>query len=163
MDQVSATSRPTLLTVLCILSFLFGIWGLWDGYKNAFTDAPQHELTEVRAEMEKIMAQDQGPGHEVAVKMAESGIDFAERAAANAKPLGYGAMLLSVLGLFGVWQMWNLKRLGFWLYLVAAVVGLVFPLYFLGGGLLAMLGLGFMGFITLVFIVLYAINLKHMR
>jgi hypothetical protein len=34
---------------------------------------------------------------------------------------------------------------------------------FLGGGLLTALGVGFMGLISVVFIILYAVNLKHMH
>jgi hypothetical protein len=59
--------------------------------------------------------------------------------------------------------MWNLKKNGFWIYVVAAVGGLVVPMVFLGGGLLTALGVGFMGLISVVFIILYAVNLKHMH
>lgn len=163
MDTTTAPSRPTLLTVICILSFIFGVWTLWDAIKDAFTDSPQQELVEARAEMEQVIANAQGPGAEVATRMAEEGIQFAERAVVHAKPMGYAYIVLSILSLLGVWLMWNLKRNGFWLYLVSAVAGLIVPVYFMGGGLLTMLGVAGMGLISLVFIILYAVSLKHMR
>ncbi|HMZ49689.1 MAG TPA: hypothetical protein PLP28_11980, partial [Flavobacteriales bacterium] len=52
---MDAPKRPTLLTVLCILSFIGGILGLWDGYKNAFTDAPQKALEEAKAQVQESM------------------------------------------------------------------------------------------------------------
>ncbi len=46
--------------------------------------------------------------------------------------------------------------------MLAAVAGLAVPMVFLGGGMLALLSVGVGGFISLVFILLYALNLKHM-
>jgi hypothetical protein len=38
----------------------------------------------------------------------------------------------------------------------------VLPLVLMGGGLLAILGTGAMGLVSLLFIILYGLNLKHM-
>lgn len=95
-------------------------------------------------------------------KMMESGMVMAEKAAENAKPIGYSNIILSLLSLFGVWQMWNLKKSGFWMYVAASVAGLVVPMVFLGGGMLTLMSVGFGGLISIVFIILYAVNLKHM-
>jgi hypothetical protein len=59
-------------------------------------------------------------------------------------------------------MMWNLKRTGYWIYIVASVVGLILPFVFLGFSTLSLLSLGFGAFITILFIVLYGLNLKHM-
>ena len=155
-------ARPTLLTVICILSFLAGAFGLWSGISNAFTDAPQTELQEARTQMEEAMAQ-VGDGNEMVTKMMESGMVMAEKAAENAKPIGYANIVLSLLSLLGVWQMWNLKKSGFWMYVAASVAGLIVPMVFLGGGMLTLMSVGFGGLISIVFIILYAVNLKHMH
>ena len=155
-------ARPTLLTVICILSFLAGAFGLWSGISNAFTDAPQTELQEARTQMEEAMAQ-VGDGNEMVTKMMESGMVMAEKAAENAKPIGYANIILSLLSLLGVWQMWNLKKSGFWMYVAASVAGLIVPMVFLGGGMLTLMSVGFGGLISIVFIILYAVNLKHMH
>ena len=157
------TQRPTLLTILCILSFLFGIWGLWGGVQSAFTDKPVRDLAESREQVEKTMASVEGPGAELAAKMTEEAIAMAEKSVEKAKPIGYTNIIISVLSLLGVWWMWNLKKIGFWLYTLATVAGLITPFVFLGGGMMMMLGVGFMGVISLVFVVLYGINLKHMH
>ena len=162
MDTTTPGTRPTFLTVLCILSFLMGAWGLWSGIEGAFTDKPMRDLEEARTEMETAMAELEGQGGEFAVKMMESGLTMAETAAANAVPLGYIGLITSALSLLGVWMMWNLKRTGYWIYIVASVVGLILPFVFLGFSTLSLLSLGFGAFITVLFIVLYGLNLKHM-
>ena len=76
---------------------------------------------------------------------------------------GIAGIVLSLLSVSGVWLMWNLKKSGFWLYLLATIGGLVVPLIFLGGGWLALASVGFVGFFSLIFIILYAVNLKYMH
>ena len=155
--------RPTFLTVLCILSFIMGLWGIWSGIQGAFTDKPQRDLEEARSEMEKAMDELGDNSSEMVVSMMESGLVMAETAAAEAVPLGYISMLTSALSLLGVWMMWNLRRNGYWLYILAGVIGLVLPFIFLGFSTLALISLGFGAFITILFIVLYGLNLKHMH
>jgi len=161
--NTGAPTRPTLLTVICILSFIFGAWGLWGGIQNAFTDAPQREYEEAKVAMDEAMAQVGDQGNEMVTKMMDSAMVLAEKSVEEAVPMGYTTIVLSLLSLVGVWLMWNLKRNGFWLYVVSAVGGLVAPMIFLGGGLLTMLGVGFIGFFSVLFIILYAVNLKHMH
>lgn len=95
--------------------------------------------------------------------MMESAIALAEKSAENAKPLGYVALATSLLSLLGVWLMWNLRRMGFGIYVVASLLGLLVPFAFLGFDLMTFIGLGVGGFITVLFIILYAVNLKHMH
>ncbi len=154
--------RPTLLTVLCILSFLAGAWGLIDGGRNAFTNKPQEDYAEAKVKMEETMEQLGDDASGMVRTMMDSAMEMAEKAVEHAKPLGFAGMILSAISLLGVWMMWNLKRNGFWLYVAASLGALVVPIYFLGGSMTALLSVAFMGFITLIFIVLYAVNLKHM-
>jgi hypothetical protein len=161
--NTGAPQRPTMLTVICILSFIAGVWGLWGGVQSAFTDAPQREFEEAKVAMDEAMAQVGDQGNEMVTKMMDSAMVMAEKSVEQAVPMGYTNIALSLLSLFGVWLMWNLKKNGFWMYLVAAVGGLVAPMVFLGGGLLTLMGVGFMGLISVIFIILYAVNLKHMH
>ncbi len=159
----SPAQRPTFLTVLCILSFLAGAWGLWNGYQGSFTDKPQRDLEEARIQMEEAMDQMGDGANEMVTNMMESGLALAETSAAKAVPLGYITLLTSALSLLGVWMMWNLRRNGYWIYVLASVAGLVLPFFFLGFSMLALVGLGFGAFVTVLFIVLYGLNLKHMQ
>lgn len=154
--------RPTFLTVLCILSFIAGIWGVYSGIQNSFTDKAQEELENARIEMEEAM-DEMGDAPAMVADMMESALVMAETAAENAKSLGYVEIATSLLSLLGVWLMWNLRRMGFGIYVVASLLGLLVPFAFLGFNLVTFIGLGFGAFITVLFIVLYAVNLKHMR
>jgi hypothetical protein len=158
-------TRPTLLTIICILSFLFGIWGLYGGVQSAFTDKPQRDLETTKAELEKTLASPdvQGSGAEMVAKMGEQAIAMGEKSVENAKPIGYSSIVLSIVSLLGVWWMWNLQKKGFWLHTLATVVGLITPFIFLGGGMMTLLGVGFLAVISIIFVILYAVNLKHMR
>jgi hypothetical protein len=95
--------------------------------------------------------------------MMEQGMESAIRAAEQAVPMGIANLILTIAGLLGVWMMWNLRKQGFYIYTLASIAGLAVPFIFLGGGLITLLAVGFGGFIALVFIILYALNLKHMR
>ena len=149
--------------MLCILSSIGGLWTLWSGYRNAFTDAPQKGLIEARQKLEEARAEMGDEAIPVVNDLMGSSLAMAESAAAHAKELGYGELSMAALSLLGVWNMWNLRRRGFWIYLVASVGALAIPVYILDGGLMASVGLTLTGFISLVFVVLYALNLKDMR
>lgn len=161
--QTGAQQRPTLLTVICILSFIAGAFGLWSGYRNAFTSAPQEAIEEARGKMEEAQAQMADANMPMMQEMLDSAIIMAEKAAEHAQEMGYGEILFALISLFGVWNMWNLKKMGFWIYLAATIGGLAMPMIFLGGGLMTIIGLGLGGLISVVFIILYAVNLKHMH
>ena len=157
-----AAKRPTLLTVICILSFLGGAWGLWEGYKSAFTDAPQRELEKAQAQIQE--SADQMGADNPMADMLEEAIAMQEKAIEKAKPMGYANLVLSVLSIAGVWLMWNLKKTGFWLYLVASLGGLGVMFWVMGGGgLFANITSIVAVLFTIMFIILYGVNLKHMR
>ncbi len=161
-NMAATPARPTLLTVICILSFIMGAWGIFSGIQNLTVDQTA-ALDKARMEMEQARADlgDQAGG--LPGQMLDSAMELAEKTAENAKPIGISTIVLSLLSLFGVWQMWNLRKNGFWLYLLASVGGLISTVYFLGGSMMAIFSMGVAGFFSLVFIVLYAVNLKHMH
>ena len=159
---MDAPKRPTLLTVICILSFIMGAIGLWSGYMTAFTDKPQRDLEKMHVQNQEMIDQ-MGDANPMLTQTMESGIAMQENVVAHAKPMGYGGLVFSVISVIGVWLMWNLKKNGFWLYLLAAIGGLVIDFMYMTGGLMANIGIGGGILITAVFVILYGVNLKHMR
>lgn len=164
MAEMSTTtsSRPTLLTVICILSFIMGAWGIVSSGINLTRDQTA-VVAEAQAKLEETRAQlgDQAGG--LAGKVMDSTLEITRRGAEHAVPMSVAAILLSLLSLFGAWRMWNLQKSGFWMYVLASVLGLVVPIYFLGGSMVALASVGVAGFFSLLFIILYALNLKHMH
>jgi hypothetical protein len=161
-NPATPAARPTLLTVICIISFIMGAWGVISGIMNMTKDQTA-VLAEAQAKMEEAKAQMGDQANGMAGRWMDEGMAMAQRASANAVPIGVAGILLSLLSLFGVWRMWNLQKSGFWIYLLATILSLAVPLYFLGGGLLAVASVGFIGFFSLIFIILYAVNLKYMH
>ena len=79
------------------------------------------------------------------------------------KKSALGSFLAGVFTLGGALMMWFLRKNGFYLYIAGIIIGLLFPFYIYGNNLLAVGIAGFSSFFGLVFIALYALNLKSMR
>lgn len=159
--NTGASTRPTLLTVLCILSFIGGAWGLISGTMNLVQDNTA-ELAAAQAQMDEARAEMGDEASGMVGGLMDGAMEMAEKAAANARSIGIATIVLSLISLFGVWKMWNLQKQGFWLYLLATIAGLIVPLIFLGFNMLALLSVGMGGLIALIFVILYATQLKHM-
>ncbi|HEY0978816.1 MAG TPA: hypothetical protein VGE21_15190 [Flavobacteriales bacterium] len=157
-----APARPTMLTVICVLSFIAGLIGIYSGISSAFTDSPQKGYEQIQAQVEEQRS-DMGDQGAMMEGVWASMLDVGQRSVTHKAPIGYSGIALSLLSLLGVWMMWNLKKTGFWIYLLATLGGLITPLIWLGSSMVALLTLGFAGLISIVFVILYAVNLKHMR
>ncbi|UCG27112.1 MAG: hypothetical protein JSV24_09065 [Bacteroidales bacterium] len=68
------------------------------------------------------------------------------------------SLLLALGSLFGAILMWKLKKTGFYLYSASNILAIFVPVIFAAGGI-AWFGV----LITVVFIVLYGLNFKHME
>ena len=120
--------RPTFLTVLCILTFIGSGLGVL-GSILLFV----------------------GAGAVMSYFGTMSGAE-------GAGGMGYviGLLILSGTSLFGAIQMWNLKKIGFYIYTGVGIIGIILPLLF---------GMGFSTLgtiITIAFIVMYYLNVKYM-
>ena len=79
------------------------------------------------------------------------------------KKSAMGSFIAALFTLSGAISMWLLRRFGFYLYIVGIIIGIVVPFYIYGNNLLAIGISGFGSFFGLVFIALYALNLKSMK
>jgi asparagine N-glycosylation enzyme membrane subunit Stt3 len=64
--------------------------------------------------------------------------------------------LCTLVGLFGVIKMWKLQKVGFYLYVATSVISLVMGIVYSGFGMFSLI-------LTALFIVLYGLNLKHLK
>ena len=67
-------------------------------------------------------------------------------------------LVLALASLYGAIMMWKLKKMGFYLYSGANVIALVVPII-MASGKFSVFGL----IITALFIILYGLNLKHLK
>lgn len=124
-EQVEVKKRPAFLTVLCILTYIGSGLGLLFGILAIVAAGAIAGLLESIPGMSQL----EGTGMVMIIVSA----------------------LLSAISLFGAVMMWQLKKLGFYIYVVAQI---------------AMVATSFsvMGLIfALLFIVLYFLNFKHME
>jgi hypothetical protein len=137
-NSAAPAARPVFLTVLCILSFIAAGLGVL-GYITAITvmgavSAGASALEGAGA----VMTQSMGPS---------AGLVWAYVI------VGF---LTTIVGLFGVIKMWKLQKIGFFLYVGASVVSMIMGIVYSGFGVMGVL-------FPVLFIVLYGLNLKHLK
>lgn len=136
LDATTTTGkRPTFLTVLCILSFIAAGLGI------------------VFLLLGTILA----GGAQVAVSSAENAGAEVTSQMGNVWLYLIVAAALIAVSLIGVIKMWKLQKSGFYMYVVAAVAGIIVDIV-LGAGFSAVGAV-----ITVAFVVMYGVNLKHMK
>lgn len=143
--------RTQFLTVLCVLSFIGIGWGLASGLMNFNKDADE-EMAKVQESMEQM------GDSEMMGKIMEGTMTMLE----HQRELTIMGLICSAIALLGVIMMWQLKKKGFWIYTVAQALSLVGVFIILGVNFMSLMTIGIGGFFSILFVILYAVNLKHM-
>ena len=81
----------------------------------------------------------------------------------NIRKTAIGAVISAILTLIGAILMWQLKRSGFYIYVVGTVVSLLVPFFLYGFNTMSFGISFFSGFFGLLFTALYALNIKSLR
>ena len=148
---------PSMLNVLTILTFIGNGLGFFSAFYSYFSAASNYDKV-VQAQ-DKI---DQMPDF-VKNMMGPDPVGNARRMLDNRLPI----MLLTLVGcllcFYGAWEMRKLKKTGFTIYIVGDIVPFISLFIFIGASALT----GFTGIFTLiivvVFVILYATQLKYMK
>lgn len=156
--EVDKKKVPETLNVLTILTFigsgLFGLIGLWGLLKPSPTET---ELQETQERMDKapdFMKSIIGP----------HAVEMARKTAENRIPLLVLTVVAIVLCIYGAIQMRALKKQGFYIYVIGEIViPLISMFVFVGIGLYGGFNLFMSLFFPLLFIVLYATQLKRLN
>ncbi len=162
--------RPSLLTVLCILTFIGSGWAIVSSVW-AYSTASQYARifsTHGPAALNESMSKDSVTRGSVHKKRSPFGEKmtasvskmFTEQ---NIRKSATGAIISGLFTLFGAILMWRLKRNGFYLYIAGILIGLIVPFYLYGNNLIAIGMSSFSSFFGLVFIALYALNIKSLK
>jgi hypothetical protein len=155
--------RPTFLTVLCVLTFLGSALGLYSAITNysaagVASGVTQEAFDEIKDKIEEE-GEDQ-PGSNFAGKILDSvSQNLTEEKIKNA---AMGSGISNILTLIGAILMWGLNRKGFFVYVAGAVAGIITPLFIYDGFVGALAG-GGTAFVSIIFVVLYFLNLKHLK
>lgn len=135
-DPNEQSKRPELLTVLCILTFIGSGLGV---ISNFFVLTSYSSVHELAASGELIF-----PGIDILLSVDKAYF-----------LIGF---ILSSISLFGAYNMWKLKRIGFHLYTIAQILLLIVPYFYFQN-----YGFPYFGLLTTVtFVFLYRSNLRYM-
>ncbi len=162
--------RPTLLTVLCILTFIGSGWSIasniWS-YSSAQKTAAMFAENTARRNDSSVNNDSvrMHPGNKKRFFFGQKMMSSVSKLMTvdNIRRMAVGVIISSLLTLSGALLMWWLRRKGFYIYILGVVIGLLIPFYLYGGNFLAVGISAFSGFFGLLFIALYALNLKVMR
>ncbi|WP_420147601.1 hypothetical protein [Spirosoma sp.] len=150
--------RSQFLTLLCILTFLSCAWGLSDAVVS---------LVKADAVSETVYVKRRASTPEQ--QKAEPKQYYEDRSSGNVplpedplvvRQLAIAQLAYSLLTLIGAVFMFRLRRIGFWIYVVGVVVGLVLPVTLVGFGAL---NVAFGVFFSMLFAGLYWVTLKEMH
>jgi hypothetical protein len=158
----SSKPRPTFLTVVCIISYVLLGWQILNGFTGAIFGRLTSTFEPV---LKRLIERDVDLGDvPVGIRsLVEDSFDVAYKAMEHATAMALLSLILSVIALFGVIMMWQLKKTGFYLYTGSKIFVLIIPLIFLGFNFITFIAVTTSGLFALVFIILFAVNLKHMK
>ena len=149
--------RPTLLRVLLTLSLIGGFWSMINGLTNAFSDQSLEGQEVVDQLLESFDELD-----EENLYLKDEMIAFSDNMQRNRVNYGVFEFMFNAISLIGVFLMYQFRRIGFWVYMVAQLLMLMNPILFGGYSVLTMSATLFYAFITLIFISLYSTQLKYL-
>lgn len=149
-----APKRPTFLTVLCILTFvgsaialLMSVYGYFTAERSA-------------AMFDTSMGNMQEADHLGMIAQTQLAT---QKEAENALPILIIGIITSLLCLFGAMQMWKQLKRGFYIYCVGEIIAPVSKLFLGAGTMIELAGMGLGLLVAMAFIIMYAVNLKHMK
>lgn len=153
--------RPTFITVLCILTFIGSGWKAVSNLISIFT----YNLGNTMLQIEQISdATNNQYGNNAFLNgIFNSSVEVLKITAEYGREIAIMSLVLSLLSIVGAILMFNLRRSGFYFYVAAQSLLLFIVPYFTGFSLLIFTGILFSSIPTLIFIILYAVNLKHMH
>ncbi len=166
--ETEPDKRSSFLTWLCILTFIGSGWGIISAILS-YTTA--HKVSMVFSEnlniRDSIVRNDTAKVTIRRNRLFSSGKikgSFSKMFQEdNIRKSALGKLIAAILTLTGALLMWQSKRTGFYLYIAGTIIAIAVPFYLFGNDLVAVGASSFANFFGLIFISLYALNLKSMK
>ena len=144
---------PVLLRVICMLS---GVNGIFFSVTHLLAATEGNTSQGIDATIDNIVKQlpDLNKAYIV---------EYYDHLQTNMGVYNLSNGLLFILGLIGVYEMFRLRKRGFLMYTIAHIAISLYPIVMVHHNPFSEILLLQSGAITLLFVVLYAVNLKHMK
>lgn len=166
--ETEPQKRSSFLTWLCILTFIGSgwsiascIWSFSNAHKTAtifYGKAGRRSDSLRHTDTAGLIIHENHNPFEGKMKASFSKI-LNEN---NIRKIAIGGLIAGLLTLSGALLMWWLYRQGFYLYIIGVIFGIIVPFYVYGNDFLAIGISSFTNFFGLVFIALYALNVKSL-
>jgi hypothetical protein len=155
---MDSRKAPRFLTILCLLSLVGGIMSIKSAVTSLFySDGINEDEIAFNLNME---GNEQMPSY--IQKTMDSVVDFWLMKQEYSVPLQSSTILLSLLSLFGVFLMYRLNSKGFIYYAIANLLLIIIPFFYFFNNFIGQLFIAAQFFISALFILLYATQLKYM-
>ncbi|MES2132631.1 MAG: hypothetical protein V4506_09785 [Bacteroidota bacterium] len=151
---VEAPKRPTFLTVICILTFIGSALAIISAIYGYFT------ISQSAAVFNTTLGSTEGLDQTGMMSELQSTM---QKAVENALPNLIIGVVCALLCLFGAIQMWKQVKMGFYIYCVGEIVPPIAGFILGAGGMVGSVGAIFGVVVAAVWVILYAVNLKHMK
>lgn len=148
---------PKFLTFLCILSFIYGLFSVKSSVQDLFfsNEADQEDISlNINMDGEALPSSVQ--------YTIDSAIDFWLMEQEYSYALNISTLALSILSIIGVFLMYKLNNKGFIIYTIANLLLVIIPFIYFFNNTVGQLVIASQFFITALFILLYATQLKYM-
>lgn len=162
VSETAPAPRPAFLTVLCILTFVGSGWAVLSNLFSLFLAGAVNQSVQVE-QYANMAGGLEGANAGFMTGFLSSSVELMQALALHAREIAVINLVLALASVIGAVLMFFLRRAGFPLYVVAQLLMLFVTPYFGGFSSVVLLGMFFSGALTLLFIVLYAVNLKHLR
>lgn len=161
-EKQNSPVRPTFLLVICILTFIGSGWSVLSNLFSIFTSGMMDSSLQME-QYSNMMGNIEGSASSSFLTgFLNSSMEVLQATAAHAREIAVMQLVLSVISLLGGIMMFQLRRFGFYLYTAAQILALFVLPYFAGFSTLVVIGMLWSAFISLIFIILYAVNLRYM-
>lgn len=164
MENTTSKIRTEFLTILCVLTFIGSGTLILSGINN-YREA-ELSTALMREQMQKSKAEVKSSTNKEGAEMAESLINKALDVTNPEKTKQYSIATIigNAITLLGGILMFRLRKNGFWVYVAGTLALVAAPLVIFGSGNFLSYGMSaIFGLIGLVFVILYARNLKYMN
>ncbi len=153
--------RTSTLTVFCILSWVMMAFFLY----SALGKLVRGTYTDEEIKQQKIALIDSQTPETIEIVgwVIEDTVAMLEIEKENYAAVNRLELIVVLLGIVGVYFMFNLKKIGFHLYVVYSILPLLLYTYFYGGLSMGLVLIIASAVISAIFVTVYAFQLKHMH
>lgn len=162
-QQQNRPQRPTFLLVLCILTFIGSGWKVLSNLFSLFTANMMNSSMQIEQYSNMMGEMENGNVPSFMSNFLSSSMEVLQVTAAHAYEIAAINLVLALLSLLGAILMFQLRRIGFYVYVTAQILFLFVMPYFAGFSTLVVIGMFGSAFFSLLFVSMYAVNVKYMR